>query len=287
MENTNYDYLVEIQIWRAKINDEDYYRYCPGYNSPFWKDMNISQEEKKNLEKTWKFYQKFFAFSNVYCPSLGRGYYKFYYLNNMEYPYESRTIHQFPKKDDFVEAIPVRNSYHFVVSLYGFPNMKLFYMGAMEELGYSVLRETFVWTEALEKSGEKDTYTFLPSAKNVNTPWYDIYLPPYDNHIFYVFEDYIEKPFWKLNSEDIIIPSSDPTDHASINDILKQLNKYVLKNPNTIVQTNSLPIYNIWRKDTPEYDLKAPEYTWKIFVFFFIVLLSMLLIQVFVQKKKN
>ena len=64
--NTEYDYFVEIQIWRMKyVNGLYLYRYCYANDSPFWKNMDISMEEKSKLGQNWKLYQTFFAFSNA------------------------------------------------------------------------------------------------------------------------------------------------------------------------------------------------------------------------------
>ena len=286
--NTDYNYFVEIHIWRAKMDNIDLYRFSYGNQIPFWKDMDINEKEKTNLEKNWKLFQKFFAFSNAYYPSLGRGYYPIYILNNANYPYESLHFHEFPRKKlspTFKAWETSKDVVLFTVALYAFPKMTLFYIGTMSEYSLNMLRETFVWTKALEKTGEKKKYTFLPAEQNNDIPWYETYLPPYRNNIFYVFEEKMENPYWKLNSESIILPSENPADSKTIHDVLKNIRKIPLKDLDVIVQTNSVPLYDIFNKDKPQYVLKTPEYTWKVFLLFLFILLSILLVQIMLEKK--
>lgn len=286
--NTDYNYFVEIHIWRTKIDNIDLYRFSQGNQMPFWKDMDISEEDKINLEKNWKFYQKFYAFNSVYYPSLGRGYYPIYISNSANYPYESLHFHEFPEQK-ISPSLEVwkasKDTVIFTVALYAFPKMKLFYIGSMSEYSINMIRETFVWTKALDKTGEKKKYTFLPAEQNNNVLWYETYLPPYRNNIFYVFEKKMENPYWKLNSESIILPSDNPADSKTIQDVLKKVGKTPLKDYDVIVQTNSVPLYDIFHKDKPQYVLKTPEYTWEVFLFFLFILLSILFVQIMLEKK--
>lgn len=313
--NTNYNYFVEIQIWRMKLDDigTTLFRFHYAHDSPFWKNMDISEEEKMKLEQNWKLYQTFFAFSGAYAPILGRGYYTVKIAHRDIYPYDSVHIFNFPTRNfknltvisrDFknltaisrdskkfdesvlreIELVPDIN---FVVALYLFPKMKLFYMGTRLTYVLNSISEAFVWTDELKRSGEKKEYTFLPSKENENVPWYEKYIPPYQPYFFYVFTDKIENPYWKINDEDIIIPSDDPNDSESLFDVVQKIGRYSLKNIDTIVQTNSKPLYDIANKDTPAFVYKNKDYNWKIFLLFLFILLSILAVQLLFKKKND
>lgn len=288
--NTNYNYFVTIEIWRMKRSNEPLsymYRFCYADDSPFWKNMEISLEEKARLQNNWKFFQKFVAISSVYYPSLGRGYFPVTISNNRKYPYESTHLFEFPKRDFFsFKGEKIEVSIIFTVALYSFSTMKmLLYIGSMNQYSVNCIRETFVWTKELEATGEKSKYTFLPSEANSNVPWYEVYSSPYKNNIFYVFDEFITNPYWKINSEGIIIPSNDPKDSNSIYNSLKEIPKNSLKNPAVIVQTNNEPIQDIINKDKPNYILKDKEYSGVVFVFFLFILISLLSVQILLQKK--
>ena len=282
--NTEYDYFVEIQIWRMKyVNGLYLYRYCYANDSPFWKNMDISMEEKSKLKQNWKLYQTFFAFSNAYAPSLGRGYYSIQTVHNKTYPYEILHMFEFPQrytvqfKDD-----TYLTDMSFVVALYPFPFTKLFYIGTQTQLNVTTIYETFVWTKELEATGEKSKYTFLPSKKTNNIPWYDIYTPPFKNTIFYVYTTKPNTMYWRLNSEDIILPSTNPKDAKTLEEVSKKIGKYSLKNPTVIVQTNNKPLYDIKYKDYPQYILHNKEYNWKIFILFLFILVSLFILQILI-----
>ena len=280
--NTNYNYFVEIEIWRMKYIDGKYlYRYCFANETPFWKNMDISLEEKSNLEKNWKYYQTFFAFENAYSASLGRGYYSIQIHNAATYPYEIIHLFEFPLRNtiELQDNILLANM-NFVVALYHFPNTKLFYIGTQTQYSLNKIYETFVWTKELEQTGEQSKYTFLPCEKNRDIPWYNVYTPPYKNSIFYVFTEKPSTMYWKLNSEDIILPSTNPKDAKTLEEVSKTLGKFTLKNHNVIVQTNNKPLYDIKYKDYPQYLLHNKEYNWKIFILFLFVLISIFILQI-------
>lgn len=282
--NTNYDYFVEIEIWRMKNDNDSYlYRYCYAKESPFWKNMDISMEEKSKLEQNWKLYQTFFAFSNAYASTLGRGYYSIQLVNRKTYPYEILHLFEFPlrytiqyKGETFLTDI------NFVVALYPFPYTKIFYIGTLSEFNVNRVCETFVWTKELEATGEKSKYTFLPSKQNINIPWYKIYSPPFKNSFYYVYTTKPNTIYWRLNSEDIILPSTNPKDAKTLEEISKNLGKNTLKNPKVIVQTNSKPLYDIKYKDYPQYIWYNKEYNWKIFVLFLFILISLFILQILI-----
>jgi len=286
--NTDYDYFVTIEIWRMKrANDSSFmYRFCYANDSPFWKNMDISLEEKTKLENNWKFFQKFVAISNVYYPSLGRGYFPVGISNNIKYPYESTHLFGFPRRRFFpFKGATIDVSLNFTVALYAFPNMKILYIGSLNQYSIDCIRETFVWTKELEATGEKSKYTFLPSEANSNVPWYEVYSSPYKNNIFYVFGESIPNPYWKINSEGIILPSNDSNDFNSIYDVLKEIQKNSLKNPDVIVQTNSKPIQDIIDKDKHTGILHNKEYSGIVFVLFLFTLISLFLVQLLFEKK--
>lgn len=280
--NTDYDYFVEIEIWRMKyVNDFYLYRYCYAKESPFWKNMDISMEEKSKLEQNWKLYQTFFAFSNAYAPSLGRGYYSIQLVNRRTYPYDILHLFEFPLRYTIqYENETFITDMNFTVALYSFPDTKTLYIGTQSEFNVNRVCETFVWTNELEQSGEKSALTFLPSKQNINIPWYEIYTPPFKTLIFYVYTKKPTATYWKLNSEDIILPSTNPNDAKTLKEVSKNLGINTLKNQTVIVQTNNKPLYDIKYKDYPQYILHNKEYNWKIFLLFLFILLSLIIVQI-------
>ena len=287
IKNSDYKYFIEIDLWRMKNGDSYLYRFAHANESPFWSSFKISQEEEIKLAKKWNRYQRFTAFSSTYQALLGRGYFVVYVSNNTSFPYESQNIAEFPAlaSNLKLETKSVGNKLLFLVSLYQLPKMEMLYIGSLIHKGTAKILEVFVWNKALQESGEKDHYTFLPCEKNKNVPWYEVYASPFKNDIFYVFTETPKNPYWKINSEGIILPSEDSKDSKTLYDILSKLGPRTLKNPISNIQTNSLPLYDIKNKDTPNYILREKGYTIQSFFLFLFVLLAILFVQILAQKK--
>lgn len=120
-----------------------------------------------------------------------------------------------------------------------------------------------------ENSSSDTKYNFLT---NTVKKWDQNYYPYNNNFLFYIFTKIPSFTHWKINSENICIPSNNKNDYPTL--LICNQNNQKVKNKYTFVQNNSSALSELFQDNTPFY------------IIFFIILVSFVLLTLFIIYKR-
>ena len=234
-----YNYYVPIQIWET--NDENYgklYRFHIIQNDNDFKiPKNLKKfyppewDNLKNWQNIWKLKNIIYGYSPMYRGYLNRGYVMINIYNNQVSPYNSIKI----ETNNTKHLLSLKSS--FITMLYPFleinDNFSIMYIS---------LKATIIQDVKIYNQKNKDTkYNFLSNSVK---KWDENFFPFNNNLILYIFQTIPNFTHWKINSENICIPSNDKNDFPTL--LTCNLNNNPVKNKYTFVQNNSQPVSEIF-----------------------------------------
>lgn len=265
-----YNYYVPIQIWETKniyndlgklfrfhiIYDENNFKIPKNLETfypPEWDNL-------KNWKDIWKLKTIIFGFSPMYRGYLNRGYVMLNIYDNSTSPYNSIGLTTNNAKHFF----NIKKS--FMTILYPFLEIKNNFSIMFISLKATTIQDVTIFNE---NSSSDTEYNFLT---NTVKKWNQNYYPYNNNLLLYIFTNIPSFTHWKINSENICIPSNNKNDYPTL--LICNQNNQKVKNKYTFVQNNSSALSELFQDNTPFY------------IIFFVILVSFVLLTLFIIYKR-
>lgn len=259
MSFQNFNYFVEIQIWQYK----NYFKLH--YVTPEQPLPNF-----RNFQNKWRFKDRFYGFSYQYRGLLSRGYRVVHYFDSNEPPYHTEKI------ISFYDVFNYAASKNFG----GFITFQGPYEGQFKEMSLSPLllfQESNRVIAKIEKSVNYQN----------DKQWYE--RKKYENCMFYYVFQKSPKTlrYWRANSENVCLPT-DSKEHSynTLLGCIEDNSINVLKNRDTYVGTNSLPIQETYKSNLPNPVVNVAQTKTILIVFLCIAILFSLVALLYLLYKK-
>lgn len=217
----NFDVYFPVQLW---TDDQDRFRLEPPmttgdaykFHPTFWEPLALRDEEKLRLKELWTLKATFWAFNPRYHLLLGRGFTTIVCMQSTRFPYETWNAGVYNKSISvFNNRDRLRNSFGFVAYAYPFPGTVLLLLHKEGRRLQDKLRRVVLCGRG--GCAPDPDLNFLPTKEAPVVSCYDLKWS-FMNVFVYVFLDKPTGQYFRLNGENVCLPSSNPSDFASMRD---------------------------------------------------------------------